>query len=135
MAEPVFEYGSRVELDVPAIATGHVATRMTWVDGPNGKRRPGDTPELDELGRPQHVLDALFPLGRDGQLLVFGVTINSHEVPEPQPLQPVEFEGLRVTVRQHKSGRGVDVSFSAEGVHPAGGPQRQSWRQAEGEAA
>lgn len=134
MAEAVFEYGSKVELDVPAVATGHVATRMAWEDGPNGKRRPGSTPELDEHGRPQHILDALLPLGRDGQLLVFGVTVTSHEVPAPAALQPVEFDGLRVKVRQHKSGRGVEVSFSADAVRPAGGPTSKPVKR-EGEAA
>lgn len=136
MAEPVWEFVSRVEMDEPARATGHVVTKMAWEDRPDGKRRPSETPELDEHGRPQHVLDVMLPFGRDGQPLVFGVTVASHEVPAPEPYSLVEFEGLRARVKQHRSGKGVEISFTAEGVRPAaGGPQRGSRRQAEGEAA
>lgn len=136
MAEPVWEFVSRVELEEAARATGHVATKMAWEDRPDGKRRPSENPELDEHNRPQHVLDVMLPFGRDGQPLVFGVTVASHEVPTPEAYGLVEFEGLRARVKQHKSGRGVEISFTADGVRPAAaGSGRQSRRTGGEEAA
>ena len=123
--------------DSPVIATGHVSTRMAWVDTPNG-RRPSDTEvETDEHNRPGHVVDVLMPLGRDGAPQVFSVTVWNHEVPAPTALQPVEFEGLRMNVRGARTGKGVEVSFSADGIATGG---RSSGRRAasteqQGEAA
>jgi hypothetical protein len=122
MSEPLFRYITRVVLDAPAIATGHVVTKMAWEDGPNGKRRPGTTPEVDEHGRHGNVVDVLMPLGRDGQPVVVGVTVwgPQFEVPQVSALQPIEFEELRVSVRQHTSGKGVEVSFTADGIAAPG---------------
>ena len=122
MSESLFKYTSRVVLDAPGIATGHVVTKMAWEDGPNGKRRPGSTPELDEMGRHGNVVDVLLPLGRDGQPVVFGVTVwgQPFEVPQVAALQPIEFEELRVSIRQHPSGKGVEATFSADGIATPG---------------
>lgn len=111
-----------VVLDSPAIATGHVATRRAWVDGPNG-RRPGDEPERDEQDRPLHVVDVLLPLGRDGQSVVLGVTVPGFEVPTPEALSLVTFEGLRAYIRPPKAGRGVEVSLSAESMQSQSAPR------------
>jgi hypothetical protein len=111
-----------VVLDSPAIATGHVATRREWVDGPNG-RRPGDEPMRDEQDRPLHVVDVLLPLGRDGQSVVLGVTVPGYEIPTPDPLSLVSFEGLRAYVRPPKAGKGVEVSLSAESMTNQAGPR------------
>ena len=134
MSEPLFSYTSAVAPDHPLIATGHVATRMAWEDGPNGKRRPGSTPETDDQGRHGHVVDVLMPLGRDGAPQVFGVTvwIEGFEVPQPTAFAPIEFDNLRVTVRAHRSGKGVDVSFTADGIATSG---RAGRRAADVEAA
>ena len=94
-----------VVLDGPAIATGHVATRREWVDGPNG-RRPGDEPMRDEQDRPLHVVDVLLPLGRDGQSVVLGVTVPGYEI--------------RAYIRPPKAGKGGEVSLSAEAMHAQG---------------
>lgn len=133
MAESLFEFTEYV-VSRPMTATGHVATRRAWEDAPNGKRRPSEHPELDEQGRGTHIVDTLAAIGRDGQVLVVGVAVVSHEVPAPEPLSQVEFDGLRVRVKQHQSGKGVDVSYAADGVRPAGQPARGR-RSAEGEAA
>lgn len=139
MAEPVFSYSTQVVLDHPAIGTGHVATRMAWEDNQDGKRRPGSTPEQDEHGRFGHVVDVLLPLGRDGAPTVFGVTVwmRDFEVPQVTPYMPVEFDGLRAYVRAHRSGKGVDVSFSADGMRQAdqSGKGRRGAAAPEGEAA
>lgn len=127
-----------VDLEVvlgPAVATGHVATRREWVDGPNG-RRPGDEPMRDEQDRPLHVVDVLLPLGRDGQSVVLGVTVPGFEVPAPDPLSLVTFEGVRAYIRPPKSGKGVEVSLSAEAVHVQGAakpaPRRSPAAESEG---
>ena len=126
----LFSVSTGVVLDAPAVATGHVATRMAWEDGPNGRRPSATTPELDEHNRPGNVVDVLLPFGRDGALEVFGVTVWSHEVPAPTQFAPVEFEGLRMYVRGARTGKGVDVSFSADGIATGG---RSSGRRSAGE--
>lgn len=129
MAESLFEVEAPTALDSPAIATGHAAVLTAWEEGPGGKRRPTDRPEEDELGRRTTVIDVLLPFGRDGQPLVFGVRVLSKEATEvPAALAQVEFDGLRMRVRQHRSGKGVDVSFTADAVRPAGaqGGRRRS---------
>lgn len=111
---------------VPAVATGHVAMVMAWEEIAEGKRRPGTTPEVDEAtGAPFQVADVLMPLGRDGQPVLVGVRFSAHEVPELAPYAPVELVGLRVKVRASRTGKGVDVTFAADAVRPAG-VQRQN---------
>jgi hypothetical protein len=108
---------------INAVTTGHVAQVMAWEDGPNG-RRPGSTPELDEAtGAPFQVIDVMLPLGRDERPELFGVRFASHEVPDLPAYSPVELVGLRMKVRGSRQGKGVDVTFTAEAVRPAG-PQR-----------
>lgn len=120
--------------EVPAIATGYVATVMGWQETPNG-RRPSDSPELDPVtGKPFQTADVLMPLGRDGQPTLVGVRFASHEVPDLTPYSPVDLVGLRVTVRASRQGKGVDVSFTADAVRPVG-PQRSGRRSADTEAA
>lgn len=120
---------------ITVVATGHVATVMAWEDTPNG-RRPGTTPDVDpESGAPFQVADVLMPFGRDGKPELFSVRFASHEVPDLAPYSPVEIVGLRVRVKRPKEGKGVEVTFSADMVRPAGAPQRQTRRQVEGEAA
>lgn len=124
----MFEFAAPVDgSEYQAVATGHIAAVMAWEDGPNG-RRPGSTPEIDEAtGAPFQVADVMLPLGRDGRPELFGVRFASHEVPELPPYSPVELVGLRVRVRASRQGKGVDVSFTADGVRPAG-PQRSGRR-------
>ncbi len=120
---------------ITVVATGHVATVMAWEDTPNG-RRPGTAPELDpESGAPFQVADVLMPFGRDGKPELFSVRFASHEVPELAPYSPVEIVGLRARVKRPKEGKGIEVTFSADMVLPAGGQRRQTRRQAEGEVA
>ena len=118
-----------------AVATGHVAPVMAWEDGPIGTRRPGTTPDVDDAGTPFQIADVMLPLGRDGKPELFGVRFASHEVPTFEPYTPVDRVGLRMRVRGSKTGKGVDVTFSADAVRPAA-PQRTGRRaQAESEAA
>jgi hypothetical protein len=108
---------------INAVTTGHVAPVMAWEDGPNG-RRPGSAPELDEAsGAPFQVIDVMLPLGRDGRPELFGVRFASHEVPDLAPYSPVELVGLRMKVRGARQGKGVDVTFTADTVRPAGSPR------------
>ena len=103
-----------VVLDAPAIATGHVAMRRAWEDGPNG-RRPGQDAERNEQGHPLYVVDVLLPLGRDGQSVVLGVTVpGGEQAPHVAPLTLLGFEGMRAYIRPPKAGRGVEVSLSAQ---------------------
>lgn len=103
-----------VVLDVPAIATGFIAVRRAWEDGPNG-RRMGQEPERNEQGQPLYVMDVLLPLGRDGQTVVLGVTMpGGEQAPKVAPLTLVTFEGMRAYIRPPKNGRGVEVSLSAQ---------------------
>jgi hypothetical protein len=131
----LFEFAGPLDgSEFTAVATGHIAPVMGWEDTPNG-RRPGTTPETDPAtGAPFQVVDVLLPLGRDGKPELFGVRFASHEVPQLAPYSPVELVGLRVKVRASRQGKGVDVSFSADAVRPAG-PARQGRRSSEGEAA
>lgn len=129
----MFQFTSGVHLDDAPVATGHVAPVMAWEDTANG-RRPGDKQDVDEQGRPMHVVDVLLPLGRDGKPELFGVRVHNHEVPVVPQYGQVEFDALRVVVRGAREGKGVDVSFVAEAVRSLG-PQRQSRRSTEGEAA
>jgi hypothetical protein len=120
---------------ITVVSTGHVAPVMAWEDTPNG-RRMGSTPELDpESLAPLQVADLLLPFGRDGKPELFGVRFASHEVPKLDPYMPAEVVGLRVRVKRPKEGKGIEVAFTADMVRPAGGPQRQTRRPAEGEAA
>lgn len=130
----LFEFAGPLDgSEFTAVATGHIAPVMGWIDTPNG-RRPSDVPETDDTGAPFQVADVLLPLGREGKPELFGVRSASHEVPALPPYSPVELVGLRVKVRASRQGKGVDVSLSADAVRPAG-PQRQGRRASEGEAA
>jgi hypothetical protein len=70
----------------------------------------------DEQDRPLHVVDVLLPMGRDGQSVVLGVTVPGFEIPTPDPLSLVSFEGLRAYIRPPKAGKGVEVSLSAQSM-------------------
>lgn len=130
----MFEFAGALDgAQFAAVATGHVAPVMGWVETPNG-RRPSDVPETDDAGAPFQVADVLLPLGRDGKPELFGVRFASHEVPKLDPYSAVELVGLRVKVRASRQGKGVDVTLAADAVRPASS-QRQGRRSSEGEAA
>ncbi|GAA4853479.1 hypothetical protein GCM10023201_53770 [Actinomycetospora corticicola] len=127
----LFEFTGTLDgSDYTPVATGHVAAVMQWEDTANG-RRPGSTPEVDEVtGARVYVADVMLPLGRDGRPELFGVRFAAADEPEFAPYAPVELVGLRVKVRASRTGKGVDVSFTANAVRPAG-PQRTGRRSAE----
>jgi hypothetical protein len=120
----LFEFAGTLDgSEYNVVATGHVAPVMQWEDGPNG-RRPGTVPERDETtGAALYVADVMLPLGRDGRPELFGVRFAATDEPAFAPYAPVELVGLRVRVRASRQGKGVDVSFTADTMRPAG-PQR-----------
>lgn len=134
----MFEFNAPIDTDqLQAIATGHAQTMERWEDTPQGRRSSGQ-PLIDEAtGAPVRIYDVMLPTGRDGRHELHGVRITSHEAPELTPYSSVELPGLRAKVRQARNGaKGVDVSFSADGIAPAAGSvPRPTRRQTESEAA
>ena len=134
----MFEFNAPIDTNqMQAVATGHAQTMERWEDGPNGRRSSGE-PLIDEAsGAPVRIYDVMLPTGRDGRHELHGVRVISHEAPELAPYSPVELVGLVAKVRQARNGgKGVDVSFNAEAIRPAGtASARSARRAADGEAA
>ena len=125
----MFEFNAPIDTNqMQAVATGHAQTMERWEDGPDGRRSSGE-PLIDEAtGAPVRIYDVMLPTGRDGRHELHGVRIIAHECPELAPYSQVELVGLVAKVRQARNGgKGVDVSFNAEAIRPAG-PQRTTGR-------
>lgn len=119
----MFEFNAPIDTSqIQAIATGHAQTMERWEDGPNGRRSTGQ-PVVDEAtGAPVRIYDVMLPTGREGRHELHGVRIIAHEAPELAPYAAVELPGLTARVRGARNGaKGVDVSFSADGIRPATG--------------
>jgi hypothetical protein len=126
----MYEFNAAIDTNqMQAVATGHAVTMERWEDTPAGRRSSGQ-PLLDEAtGAPVRMYDVMLPTGRDGRHELHGIRITNHEAPELAPYAPVELVGLVVKVRQARNGgKGVEVSFSADGIRPAGNqrPARRS---------
>ena len=97
-----------------AIAAGHVEPVMPWIDGPDGKRRPGTVQETDDAtGLPLWTVHVMIVGGDRPELAP--VRLPSRECPAPTPLAPIMFERLVVNVRLNRNGQLVSY-WSAAGV-------------------
>jgi hypothetical protein len=97
-----------------AVAAGHVEPVMPWIEGPDGKRRPGTVQETDEAtGLPLWTVHVMIAGGDRPELAQ--VRVPSRDCPSPTPLAPIGFERLAVNVRLNRSGAIVSY-WSAAGL-------------------
>lgn len=121
-------YAAGARVDFGPVLPKSVEQIHPFEDGPNGRRPNMEKIALDEHGRPGHSVKADFPLGRNGADEPVEVSVWSHEVPEITYAEfhdkkigiPVEFENLRIYVRASKTGKGVEVTMSADGMRTVG---------------
>lgn len=101
-----------------AIATGDVVQPPRWDDTPNGRRPVAGSVALDEAtGQPINLVGVLLPTGQNGEKETHAVRVCSFEVPELPEFAAVEFDGLVAVIRPAKTGKGIELSLSAEAVH------------------
>jgi hypothetical protein len=98
------------------VSTGIVNEVLDWVDGDNGKRKPGKDQSRDEnTGMPLWDVEVLYrqiSYGRESNTTA-PVRVGSPVKPVLHQFAPVEFRGLVAEVRVGKSG-GVVESWKAE---------------------
>lgn len=108
------------------VSTGHVEPVFPWVEGPDGKRRPGSEQERDEAtGLPLWVVHGMVPTGERPTLVA--VRTPARQAPQVTPLAPVGFERLQATARVNRNTGQLAVYWQAAGVaeaRPAGGPHK-----------
>lgn len=104
-----------------AIAAGHVEPVFPWVEGPDGKRRPGTDQERDEAtGLPLWTVHVMIAGGDRPELAQ--VRVPSKDCPAPTPLAPIGFERLVVNVRVNRASGALGSYWSASGLAD---PRRQ----------
>ncbi len=102
------------------IATGDVVQPPRWDDTPNGRRPVAGSVALDEdTGQPVNLIGVLLPTGRNGEKETHTVRVCSYELPELPEFAPVEFDGLVATIKPAKTGKGIELTLSADGVRVA----------------
>lgn len=101
------------------IATGHVEPVMPWIEGPDGKRRPGETQERDEAtGLPLWTVHALIPT--DSRPTLAAIRVPSPACPEPAPFAPLAVERLEVNARVGRDGK-LGTYWNAAGMAVSSG--------------
>lgn len=102
----------------PMISTAIVEKSMEWVQTSDGKMRPGEVQARDEnTGMPLWNVEVMYQStswGRTSSLTAM-VTVGAEDEPKPQPLTPITFTGLTVSVSKNKAG-GITERWAAEGI-------------------
>ncbi len=100
-------------------ATGIVNEVFEWVDGPDGKRRPGEFQARDEdTGMPLWDVEVIYrqtAYGRESNTTA-PVRVGSPVKPVLGEFEPAAFVGLTVEVRTLKNGTGLGESWRAEAL-------------------
>jgi hypothetical protein len=96
-----------------AIAAGSVEPVFPWVEGPDGKRRPGTEQERNDAGVPLWVVHVLLVSG--DRPTVIQVRVPAYECLAPVALAPVAFERLEVNARVGRDGK-LGTYWSAAGL-------------------
>jgi hypothetical protein len=100
------------------VAAGLVEPVIPWVDGPEGKRRPGTEQERDaETGHPLWSVHVMI-VGGNERPTVAAVRVPSPTCPETTALSPVVFERLNATARVNRTTGQLAVYWDAAGVVP-----------------
>lgn len=100
------------------VSTGHVEPVVAWVEGSDGKRRPGTEQERDEsTGLPLWTVHGMVPSG-DRPTLV-AVRVPARQEPAVTPLAPVAFERLEATARVNRNSGQLAVYWRAAGLAEA----------------
>lgn len=114
-----------------AIAAGHVEPVMPWIEGPDGKRRPGTDQERDEAtGLPLWTVHVMIAGGDRPELAQ--VRVPSRECPAPTPLAPIAFERLVCTTRVNRATGQLAAYWGAAGLAD---PRRQGHQPKQEQAA
>lgn len=99
-------------------ATGIVNEVRDWIDGPDGRRRPGTSQAHDEnTGMPLWDLEVLYrqvSFGRES-MVTGSVRVGSVDRPRVTEFGPVGFVNLSVEVRINRAG-GLVESWRADGL-------------------
>lgn len=97
------------------VASGQVEAVVPWLDGPDGKRRPGTVQESDPAtGHPLWTVHGMIATG-DRPTLV-AVRVPAPAQPEPIPFAPLSFERLVCTARVNRVSGQLATYWSAAGV-------------------
>jgi hypothetical protein len=101
----------------PMLSTGISNPAMEW--GQNGEKRfKTDTQERNpNTGMPIWEVEVMYTGVNFGQecTITANVTVGAAEKPQPSPLTPITFTGLRVSVYKNKAG-GLTENWSAEAI-------------------
>lgn len=98
-----------------AVYTGQVEPVMPWIEGPDGKRRPGTEQERDQAtGAPLWTVHAMVAAGERPTLIA--VRVPSPTCPEPTPFTVASFERLVCTARVNRTSGQLGTYWSAAGV-------------------
>ncbi|MEJ2866106.1 hypothetical protein [Actinomycetospora flava] len=96
------------------VASGQVEPVRPWVDGPDGKRRPGEHQEQDENGVPLWTVHGMIATG-DRPTLV-ATRVPSRTQPEVVAFAPLSFERLVCTARVNRTSGQLALYWSAAGI-------------------
>ena len=100
-------------------STGIVAEVMDWVEGPDGKRRPGKTQSRNEdTGMPLWDVEVLYrqsAFGRESNTTAM-VRVEAPVQPVLAEFAPILFDRLTVDVRPPKAGTGLIETWTAEAI-------------------
>ncbi len=102
----------------PMTSTGIVNPVMEWGQDDKGKRFKTDRQQRDpDTGMPVWDFEVMYVGSNFGQdcTVTANVTVGAAEKPNPSPLTPVTFEGLRVSVFINKA-NGLAERWEAEAI-------------------
>lgn len=96
-----------------AVYAGSVEPVVTWNEGPDGRRVPGDQ-ETNDGNVPMWSVHCIV-LGGDRPETI-AVRLPAPTCPQPGPLEPAAFERLRCTARINKRSGLLSTYWTADGL-------------------